>query len=243
MTSGKGEEVRQRLRELVDSTSPGHRLPAERDLTDRFHVARETLRRAVEDFIAQGLLERRRGVGTFVTRPKITQQFRVQSFTQDMQARGMTSSSVVVSAGRRTAGVWTAAALRLGPEDEVFSIRRLRLADGDPMALESLFLPVALVPDLDTDALEHQSLYELLAARYGLAIASGTQTIEATVTDEADSDLLRVPPLSPALQVDRITWTAEGRRVESVRSIYRGDRYRFEVELTGGPAHAVSHVR
>jgi GntR family transcriptional regulator len=233
--STKGDELRRRLRELIEASAPGDRLPAERELIGEFGVARETLRRAIDEFVADGRLDRRHGVGTFVTRPKITQQFRVQSFTEDMRARGLTSSSRIVSSRVISAGARVGALLQISPADEVHAIRRLRLADGEPMALETLHLPYALVPGLPVDQLDKRSLYQILADEYGVAIAHGNQTIEATVTDDDESDLLSVPRLSPALVVDRVTWTADGRHVEAVHSVYRGDRYRFEVDLTGPP--------
>lgn len=235
MSGTKGDELRRRLRELIDAASPGDKLPAERDLIGDLGVARETLRRAIDDFVIEGRLNRRHGVGTFVTRPKITQQFRVQSFTEDMRARGMASSSRLISSRVTSAGARVGALLQISPADEVYAIRRLRLADNDPMALESLHIPRALVPGLPVDQLEAQSLYQILSDEYGIEIASGTQTIEATVTDDVESALLSIPALSPALVVDRVTWTADGRHVEAVRSVYRGDRYRFEVDLTGVP--------
>ncbi|MFC9917504.1 GntR family transcriptional regulator [Agromyces binzhouensis] len=233
MAGVKGDALRRSLRDLVDAASPGDRLPPERNLIDDFGVARETLRRAIDELVVEGRLTRRHGVGTFVTRPKITQQFRVQSFTEDMRARGMTSSSRVVSGRVVLAGARIGNLLQISPGDKTLAIRRLRLADGEPMALETLHVPAALVPDLHVDDLSDRSLYETLATDYGIVIASGRQTIEATVTDADESRLLGVPQLSPALAVERVTWTADETRVEAVHSVYRGDRYRFEVDLIG----------
>jgi GntR family transcriptional regulator len=202
----------------------------------RFGVARETIRRAIDELIVDGLLERRPGVGTFVTRRKLTQQFRVQSFTQDMRARKMTSTSRLISHSESMAGARLGQVLHISPGDRVLTIQRLRLADNEPMALELLSMPRELVPGLDVELLGSQSLYEILARDYGIEIVGGTQTIEATVTDERESELLGIPPLSPALLIERTTWNGEGRRIEAVRSTYRGDRYKFEVDLTGLPA-------
>lgn len=236
MAGVKGDELRRRLREIIDAAAPGDRLPPERDLIGDFNVARETLRRAIDELVVEGRLDRRHGVGTFVTRPKITQQFRVQSFTQDMRARGMTSSSKVLSSKLVLAGARIGSLLQISPGDETLAIRRVRLADGEPMALETLHLPASLVPGLRVEDLGHHSLYEILASEYGIVIASGRQTIEATVTDAEESDLLGVPALSPALLVERVTLTSDEKRVEAVHSLYRGDRYRFEVDLIGSTA-------
>ena len=99
------------------------------------------------------------------------------------------------------------------------------------MAIEWLNVPAALVPHLDPRDLEHQSFYTILSTRFGIDIAGGSQTIEPTVTDAHDARLLGVPLHSPALFVERSTWTEDGRVIEFVQSTYRGDRYRFEAEL------------
>ncbi|QZY53089.1 GntR family transcriptional regulator [Leucobacter tenebrionis] len=232
MTQTKGEEVRQRLGTLIAAAEPGHRLPPERELMRTFGVARETIRRALDDLVFEGQLVKRAGVGTFVARPRLTKQFRMRSFTEEMRAQGMSSSSRLISATTHAAGARTGAQLRISPASPVISIQRVRLANDEPMAIETLRLPLDLVPGLAVRELESRSLYETLREDYDIELSSGSQRIEATVTDDAESALLGLAPQSPALLVDRVTWTAEGRRVEAARSVYRGDRYRFEVDLT-----------
>ena len=111
-------------------------------------------------------------------------------------------------------------------------IRRLRLADGEPMALETLHVPANRVPGLSRELLENASFYELLEKEYGVVIASGMQSIEPTVTNEEESELLGVPLHSPAFLFERTSRTASGETVEFVRSLYRGDRYRLVAELS-----------
>ncbi|HEY0247899.1 MAG TPA: GntR family transcriptional regulator [Gryllotalpicola sp.] len=236
MAGTKGEFLRQELHQLVEAMSPGEQIAPERELMVRYDVARETLRRALDELAAEGVIERRAGVGTFVSRPKLTQAVRVRSFTQDMAERHMSSASRIIRHSVAVAGAVLGQALRISPGDRVLSIERLRLADGEPMALESLSIPAALVPDLDIVSLRSRSLYETLASDYGISIEGGTQTIEATVADEEESRLLRVPLLSPALLIERVTWDQNERRIEFVRSRYRGDRYKFQVDLAGAPA-------
>jgi GntR family transcriptional regulator len=111
-------------------------------------------------------------------------------------------------------------------------IRRLRLADGEPMALETLHVPAALVPGISRELLENASFYELLEREYGVVIDMGMQSIEPTVTNEEESELLSVPLHSPAFLFERTSRTATGETVEFVRSLYRGDRYRLVAELS-----------
>jgi GntR family transcriptional regulator len=100
------------------------------------------------------------------------------------------------------------------------------------MALELLSVPRALVPGLDPATLAERSFYDTLRQDFGIEISGGSQTMEATVTDPSESELLGVPELSPALLVERVTWDQHERRVEAVRSVYRGDRYKFHIDLS-----------
>jgi GntR family transcriptional regulator len=121
-------------------------------------------------------------------------------------------------------------------------VKRLRLADGEPMAIELLHVRASLVPGLTADDLERHSFYELLVARYELSIVGGTQTVEPTVTSEEESKTLGVPLHSPALLFERVTRSAGGEVVEYTSSTYRGDRYRLvtEIGVGGAPLQALA---
>lgn len=230
----KHAQARQDLLALVSELPTGHRLPAERELCEQLGVSRTTLRRALEELRRAGYLDRRHGAGTFVARPTVTQRL-VQTFsfsyTEEMRHRGYETSSRVLAGHVQAAGARLAGKLSLSPAQPVLVIRRLRLADGAPMTLELAHLPAERVPGLDPSELERQSLYKLFEERYGLAVWGGRQTIEPTVTDPEESELLGVPLHTPALFVERTMWDRDERTIEYVRSLYRGDRYRFEVEL------------
>jgi GntR family transcriptional regulator len=152
------------------------------------------------------------------------------SFTEDMARRGMRAGSHVVSFEPISAGAKLGQRLRVSPVDEVWAIRRLRLADDVSMAIEFLHVPRRLLPDLRREDLEEHSFYGLLQAR-GIAIASGIQTIEPTVVNDDEAAMLAVPVHSPAFLFERTTESEGGDVVEYVRSLYRGDRYRLVTEL------------
>jgi GntR family transcriptional regulator len=226
------------LRELVDHVrrlEPGERLPSERELSERHGVARQTLRRAVDELERDGYVVRRHGSGTYVVQPRHPHRFRVQSFTEDMRARRLVASSEVLGHEVVAAGGRLGAALRISPADRVLNVRRLRLADGVPMALEDMSVRFDVVERLDPKVLATRSFYELLRVDFGVDITGGTQTLEATVTDPEQSALLRVPALSPALQVERVIWDDGERPIEATRTVYRGDRYQFVLNLEVGP--------
>jgi GntR family transcriptional regulator len=215
---------------FIRARSPGTAIPSERELAQRYGVSRMTLRTAINELVQDGLLTRRRGSGTYVAKPKITKQVYLTSFTEDMRSRGLEATTRVLSLTRGAAGARLGRRLHVSPSELVVTAGRLRLADGEPMAIEWLSVPDRLVPGLDSIDLD-ESFYRLLRERYGITIEAGHQTMEPTVTDEEESRLLEVPLHSPALSVERVTWRADGERIEYVRTLYRGDRYRFDVEL------------
>ena len=224
--------TRQRVLELIDQLRVGEAIPSERRLSGDLGVSRLTLRAALDELVRDGYLVRRHGSGTFVSEPKIAQQLTLTSFSEDMRRRGMTAGSRTIELRETHAGAAVGRALRLSPDERVVLIRRLRLADGEPMALETLHVPAELVPGLTRELLEDASFYDLLEKRYGVVVESGVQSIEPTVTNEEESELLGVPLHSPAFLFERTSRTAEGDTVEFVRSLYRGDRYRLVAELS-----------
>ena len=228
---GKQDEARERVLELIETLQVGQAIPPERHLCVELGVSRLTLRAAVDQLVQEGYLVRKHGSGTFVSQPKIAQQLALTSFTEDMRRRGMEPSSRTLELSAGPAGPRLARRLQVSPEERVLRIRRLRLADGETMAIETLHVAQSLVPGLVPNDLEGRSFYELLGERYGIAIARGEQAIEPTVTNEEESKDLGVPLHSPALLFERTTYTETGRVVEFVRSLYRGDRYRLVAEL------------
>ncbi|HEY8473137.1 MAG TPA: GntR family transcriptional regulator [Natronosporangium sp.] len=241
MRNAKYHSIRDEILDLIAELRVGDALPPERVLAPRFGVSRMTLRRAVEELVREGRLVRRHGAGTFVAEPKIAQGLAVTSFSEDMRQRGAVPSSRTLAVDEVLAGAQLGRRLEISPGEKVVRISRLRLADDAPMALETLHVPRSVAPDLTGELLAHHSFYELLATRYGVVLASGRQTIEATVTDEVESEILEVPLHSPAFLFERVSRATDGRVVEFVRSVYRGDRYQFALDLhpagrTGRPA-------
>lgn len=227
----KREVVKDRVLELIESLQVGDALPPERQLSASLGVSRMTLRHAVDELVRQGYLVRRHGSGTFVAEPKIAQPLTITSFSEDMRRRGMTPSSITLSEEDVHAGMRLGRRLGIPPDESVRKVVRLRLANNETMAIETLHFPRSLAPDLTGADLEAASFYEILQHRYGLEIGSGAQTIEPTVIDEDESDALGVPPGTPAFLFERTTLSSTGRTIEFVRSIYRGDRYKLIAEL------------
>ncbi len=233
-TNGRGSKqalVRDEILGMLDELQVGDALPSERRLAQDLKVSRPTLRAVIDELVREGLLLRRHGSGTYVAEPKIALPLTMTSFSEDMARRGMRPSSRVVAFELTSAGAKLGQRLQISPVDEVWVITRLRLADDETMAIEWLHAPRRLLPDLRREELETHSFYELLRVRRGITIASGTQTIEPTVTSPEEAELLSVPVHSPAFLFERTTRSDGGEVVEFVRSVYRGDRYRLVTEL------------
>ena len=227
----KQAQVRDAVLELIGRLGVGEAIPAERRLAVELGVSRPTLRAAIDELVRDGLLVRRHGKGTFVSEPKIALPLAMTSFSEDMERRGMRPGSRILSFDGITAGAKLGQRLRVSPAEPLWTIRRLRLADEETMAIELLHVPRRLLPGLRREQLEASSFYELLA-RHGIAVVSGIQTIEPTVTSDEESRILGVPVHSPAFLFERVSERADGEPVEFVRSVYRGDRYRLVTELT-----------
>ena len=215
---------------------PGTAIPSERDLMATYDVSRATVRKAIDSLVAGGLLHRIHGKGTFVARPRVESHLHLASFSDDMRRRGLVPSTRMMRVDEERPPAEVAKALRLRPDGTAWRIDRVRLADGQPMAIEQGWYPRALLPDLDTEDLT-ASLYTLFASRYGLVIDAAEQTLWGEAAEGATARRLDAPVHTPLLVFRRVS-SAAGRPVEYVVSRYRGDRYQVHMSLGATPGAA-----
>jgi GntR family transcriptional regulator len=202
-------------------------IPSEREYAEMFQISRMTVRQAINNLVSEGYLKRQKGRGTFVTKKKVEQELQgMTSFTEDMLSRGMNPSSILLSFQITLADKKTALALRIEEEDSVYIIKRIRLADGAPMALETAYIPVKIVPGL-TEENSNLSLYQYIEENLALSISEATQEIEASTADQLDAETLEITIGAPILLIERISYLQEGIPFELVKSTFRADRYRF----------------
>ncbi|GGM46219.1 GntR family transcriptional regulator [Longimycelium tulufanense] len=220
----KYEQLRRRLLHDIERLAPHQPLPTERDLALRHRVSRATVRHALEALVKAGAVYRVQGAGTFVADQIISKSVSLTSFTEDMAGRGLRPGTRVLVADLIGARGRICQELRLGSEDEVVRLVRLRLADEAPMCLETAYLPAARVPGL----LDHDmtgSLYSVLDTKYGIIPVVADQVVEALVLGDSDAALLGVPPGTAALRVRRLATDQRGVPVERTTTLYRADRY------------------
>jgi GntR family transcriptional regulator len=208
-------------------------LPGERELSEIMDVSRTTLRRAIAALVDEGVLVHRHGAGTFVRRhpPHVEQPLsRLTSFTEDMKLRGFVASSRVVERGVFLPTPEESMMLGIGPTERVFRIVRVRLADGVPMAIERAAAPLGFLGGGEPG----DSLYAAFEAA-GFRPVRALQRLRAVVVSAVDAALLEIEAGAPALDIHRVGYVADGRRVEFTRSVYRSDTYDFIAELTLPP--------
>ena len=212
--------------------SPGQRAPSEREIAETLGISRMTARAAMSNLVADGYLYSVPGKGTFVSNPKMRQDLmELTSFTEDMRKRGFKPGARLLGIGvtdRAPEKVYRR--LELPEGEDLIRIHRLRTADEEPMCLETSYLPKSYVPWLPEEDLESGSLYRALES-HGIELVRAEEHLEATVVWETESELLTVPAGYPALLIERTTYTEGGRPIEYVKSLYRGDRYRFTAML------------
>ncbi len=222
-------QIEQALRERIATLRPGERLPSDSDLCAEFGVSRMTARNAMQRLAADGLIMREPGRGSFVAeRPAHRRANRLMTFTQEMLRAGRVPSSRMLTRVIRPSSTAEAESLGIPARQPVVHLRRLRQADGEPIAIESAILIGACADAVMTADLVHGSLHETLD-RAGFVLCRGTGTIAAAAATAEEARLLGIRTGDPLLVERRVIRDAHGRRIEATESVYSADRYALEV--------------
>jgi GntR family transcriptional regulator len=210
----------------------GAQLPNEDKLAESFGVSKVTVRQALQELASLGYVRREQGRGTFVSRPKFDHGPReLTSFSEEMQRHDLKASSRVIEAVLTEAGDRVGETLQIAAAEPVFLLKRLRLADAEPMGIQTAYIPAVQVPGILDEDFGNASLYEVLRTRYGLAPARARETYSAVPVEPESAELLEIAPGTPVLAVERVTYLPGGKPLEFVESIMRSDRYSITLEL------------
>src|SRR5690349_9221276 len=223
--------LKKHLLDMTDTLPPGTPVPPERTLAAEFDTSRTTVRQALQELVVEGRLERIQGKGTFVAKPKVSQALQLTSYTEDMRAQGLEPTSQLLDIGYITADDTLAELLDITTGGRVLRIERLRLASGEPMAIETTHLSAKRFPALRRSLVKYTSLYTALAEVYDVRLAEAEETIETSLATPREAGLLGTDVGLPMLMLSRHSLDEEGKPVEWVRSVYRGDRYKFVARL------------
>jgi GntR family transcriptional regulator len=204
---------------------PGAQLPSEAELAQQYQVSRITAKRALDDLVHQGWAFRQQGRGTFVAQARIREISGFRSFSEDIQARGLIPSSRVLFFKEVEPDTTTLDKLHLLEGEQAYMLKRLRLADGDPVAVEVAYIPCKLCPGLLGEDLSAGSLFSILKTKYSLVPTWADAEIEAAEATKEEAKLLGIKVGNPVLIARRVTFSANYDVIESVHSIYRGDRF------------------
>jgi GntR family transcriptional regulator len=221
---------------------PDEQLPNEARLAERFGVSKITVRQALEELADLGYIRREHGRGTFVQRRKFDEGPReLTSFTEEMRRHNLAAKSRILSQSMMEADTRVADALRVPLLSPIFVLERVRLAGGEPMSVQTAYIPGGLVPGLEVR--EESSLYELLQTRYHLYAARARETYFAALAQSPNAELLGVAPGSPVFAVERVTQLPNEKPFEFVQSIVRGDLYKIVLDLVKQTGPGVSPLQ
>lgn len=229
-------QVKESLLEKIKSNQfkVGDLIPSESELQEEYNVSRITIRRAIQELVQEGHLYTRQGRGTFVSKPKVSQELNlITSWAETMAAMGMRPETKKIEYFEEPAPVNIARLLDIPIGDKVYRIERLRYADGEPTCIMTNYLSPAVVPGFLAKGLKSESLYETLEKHYSIVLSRAEETVEAKAAKASEAELLNIKRGAPLLCATRVTYDITDRPVEVVISITRADRYSYKIRMTG----------
>lgn len=227
-------QLKELLREKIvaGEWETGDVIPSERELSEQYDISRMTARQALRELTTEGLIYREQGRGTFVAEPKIEQELtRLTSFSEDMQTRRFEPGGSVLQLELIMPPTSACRSLQITPQMQVILLERLRLAGGEPIALETCYLYFGNVQKLLKENFENNSLYKILREKYDVLPTRAIQQVAADLCSPREQELLNIKAGAPVLRNKRIAFNQWERPFEYTESAYRADRYVFQAEL------------
>jgi GntR family transcriptional regulator len=226
--------------EIAAGTLPlGSRLPNEEQLAERYAVSRTTVRQTIQNLIRRGLVEIRRGKGTFVLRPKITQELtELSGFVEDMQSLGRQASARLLDKQTVPATESVARQLAINAGTLVVRIQRVRLADNSPLSFDETYLPKDIGERILENDLETEPIFSLLEQKYDTPLLEAEYCLEAISADTTVARALGIAAGSPIFLIERTSYTIGHQPIDYEKLYYRGDHIRFVTRLARRPGGA-----
>lgn len=215
-----------------EAYKPGDRFFSENEIAKRYGVSRMTARRVMDELSKEGLIFRVPGKGSFVAKQRLVEKLtELVGFTQDMERKGYVPGARVLRKKTVYPPKKVREFLQLEREEKVLLLQRIRYASGEPMALQTAYVPLRLFPGIESVDFERESLY-VTFKRLGRPPVWARQDMEAIIIQDArEAELLSVTPGSIGLVSERLTYDLEGNPIEFTVTLFRGEKYRFTVNL------------
>lgn len=218
------------LKKIKDGEFPaGSIIPSERDLAESLNISRMTVRQALNQLVVEGVLFREKGRGTFVSKSKIEQR-NIMSFSDTVRKKGLVPSTKLLYFSKEAERFDINELLDIGNDELVYVIKRLRLANDIPIAVEEVFIPEKYCPNLDRFDLG-TSLYNLIKEEYSITIGYMDNNIEASLPSKEDKELLKITSNVPILRISGTSFTESGMKLSYERDVYRADQYNYNVRI------------
>lgn len=224
------QRIQGAVRKVIESGGlrPGDAVPSERELARVHEVSLMTARHALATLEREGVVERRRGVGTFVSTPKIHFN-KLMSYTEQMRSRSLTAHSKVLFAKIVDDEEEATARLSLSPKSQVLKLERLRHTAGEPFALETCYFSAKQYASLLNEPLERESLFGILERRFDVVLGYADEEVDATAADPRTAELLGVPKREPLLRIRQVIYSTKGSVITYVLGLYRSDRHNLVI--------------
>ncbi len=212
------------------SLKPGDKILTEEELCDIFNVSRMTIRQALNELVNSGELKREKGKGTFVTSNKILFDIsRLHSFSEDMKYRGLTVSNKILEKKIISSNIEVYKALHITEKDKVLKLKRLRIIDNEPIAIETSYISMARCSGIENEDFLTDSLFRIFEEKYRLKLYYSEQTLEPIIAAKKEVNLLNIKNRTPLIKMTGITFLVDKSPLEYVIGLYRGDRYKFRL--------------
>ncbi|GAQ26009.1 GntR family transcriptional regulator [Tepidanaerobacter syntrophicus] len=207
------------------------KLPSERELCEKYDISRSTVRQAIQELEREGYIYRIHGKGTFVSPEKFKQDLlKFYSFTEEMKKLGKVPTSKVLDFKIAKCNEKLAQKMRLNVHDEIYVFTRLRLADGEPMMLETSHVPCGRFPGLTKEKLERRPMYDIFSEEYNTTFTFAEEIFQPVITRENEAKLLNYYEGLPSMMIERFTYEKDT-VIEYTKSVARGDRFKYRVAL------------
>ncbi len=217
---------------IIDNLKPGDTLPVESEIEKRYEVSRITVRKTIDELVAEGIVVRQQGRGTFVKSTKIVQDAgKITSWTEEMRRKGKKPETRRLDIREIAPSNKLSDSLNLKKGETVISIKRIRYADGEPIAIMVNYLPSKVIPGFLQRGLHEESLYEVLEKEYEIVIEEANELIRAREATELEALELGAPPYSAVLHITRNSFF-NGKPIEVVEMVSRSDKYEYYIQLS-----------